>query len=221
VPIVLQHAHVEDAHRSGRPRLLEVQAQTQRIFPVENKALGSAAIRITEHLIDALEAERDAVLVQRGTTPPRFPSKVPSQGEGASGGCDCAIDVVDQATASAAASRSCAGVLSGGVRRICPGHILLSHGAEPLEITRPPYLRKGLRYASDVTNRSAYWNRLLASIALITYCTAFYSESHQGKQAGHAGHAYTRDGQTVRFGAHRVAAFGCASWLVSPAAPDI
>jgi hypothetical protein len=127
--------------------------------------------------------------------------------------------VVDQATASAAASRSCAGVLSGGVRRICPGHILLSHGAEPLEITRPPYLRKGLRYASDVTNRSAYWNRLLASIALITYCTAFYSESHQGKQAGHAGHAYTRDGQTVRFGAHRVAALGCASWLVSPAAP--
>jgi hypothetical protein len=48
-------------------RLLEVHAQAQRIFPVEGDALGSAAIRIAEHLIEALEAERDAVLVQRGT----------------------------------------------------------------------------------------------------------------------------------------------------------
>jgi hypothetical protein len=29
-----------------------------------------------------------------------------------------------------------------------------------------------------------------------------YSKSHQGKQAGHAGHADARDGQTVTFGAH-------------------
>jgi hypothetical protein len=51
--------------------------------------------------------------------------------------------------------------------------------------------------------------------------TPAYSNSHHGKQAGHAGHAYARDGRTVRFGAHRIAAFGCAPSLVSPADPDI
>jgi hypothetical protein len=61
-----------------------------------------------------------------GRTPPRLPSKLLSQGEGAGGVCDWATDEVDQATASAAASRSlCAGVLTGGIRPVWPGHIVL------------------------------------------------------------------------------------------------
>ena len=51
--------------------------------------------------------------------------------------------------------------------------------------------------------------------------TPAYSNSHQGKQAGHAEHAYARDGQTVRFGAHGITAFGCAPSLVSSADPDM
>ena len=64
VAIVLQRAYVEDAAFKA-DRLLEVHAQAQHILPVEHGALGSAAIGITKHLIDALEAKRDAVLAQR------------------------------------------------------------------------------------------------------------------------------------------------------------